>query len=81
MLRRAESVRRSDARRIQGVCCTDYNSEGWQSLCAELFAVATIPGDKVPRRLDTQLQATKFNEILHSCVLSYQEMGSINTYH
>jgi hypothetical protein len=27
--------------------------------------VATIPGDKVPRPLDTQLRETKPNEILH----------------
>jgi hypothetical protein len=30
-----------------------------------LHCVATIPGDKVPRLLDTQLHATKLNEILH----------------
>jgi Integrase core domain len=30
-----------------------------------LHCVATIPGDKVPRPLDTQLHATKPNEILH----------------
>jgi hypothetical protein len=30
-----------------------------------LHCVATIPGDKVPRPLGTQLHATKPNEILH----------------
>jgi Integrase zinc binding domain len=30
-----------------------------------LHCVATIPGDKVPRPLSTQLHATKPNEILH----------------
>jgi hypothetical protein len=30
-----------------------------------LHCVATIPGDKVPRPLGTQLYATKPNEILH----------------
>jgi transposase InsO family protein len=30
-----------------------------------LWKVATIPGDKVPRPLGTQLLATKPNEILH----------------
>jgi hypothetical protein len=30
-----------------------------------LQCVATIPGDKVPRPLGTQLHATKPNEILH----------------
>jgi hypothetical protein len=57
----------------------DNDCQGCQSLCAELFAlcrdyswrqnclhcVATIPGDRVPRPLGTQLHATKPNEILH----------------
>jgi Integrase core domain/Integrase zinc binding domain len=30
-----------------------------------LNCVATVPGDKVPRPLGTQLHATKLNEILH----------------
>jgi Integrase zinc binding domain len=30
-----------------------------------LHCVATVPGDKVPRPMDTQLHATKRNEILH----------------
>jgi hypothetical protein len=30
-----------------------------------LYRIATIPGDKVPRPLGTQLHATKPNEILH----------------
>jgi Integrase core domain len=30
-----------------------------------LHFVATVPGDKVPRPLGTQLHATKLNEILH----------------
>jgi hypothetical protein len=30
-----------------------------------LHCIATIPGDKVPRTLGTQLHATKPNEILH----------------
>jgi hypothetical protein len=30
-----------------------------------LHCVATIPGDKVPRSLGTQLHAAKPNEILH----------------
>jgi hypothetical protein len=30
-----------------------------------LHCIATIPGDKVPRQLGTQLHATKPNEILH----------------
>jgi hypothetical protein len=30
-----------------------------------LHCVATIPGEKVPRQLGTQLHATKPNEILH----------------
>jgi hypothetical protein len=30
-----------------------------------LHCVVTIPGDKVPRQLGTQLRSTKLNEILH----------------
>jgi hypothetical protein len=37
-LRRAQSVR-NDARRNQRVCCMDYNEEGCQGFCAELFAL------------------------------------------
>jgi hypothetical protein len=46
-----------------------------------LHCVATIPGDKVPRPLDTQLHATKYNEILHSdfFTLGCQETGNIST--
>jgi hypothetical protein len=44
----------------------DNDGEGCQVLCAELFAcAATVPGDKVPRPLGTQLHSTKPNEILH----------------
>jgi hypothetical protein len=46
-----------------------------------LHCVATIPGDRVPRPLDTQLHATKLKEILHFDfrILGCQETGSIST--
>jgi hypothetical protein len=42
-----------------------------------LHCVATIPGDKVPRPLSTQLHATKPNEILH---FDFLYIGSADTF-
>jgi hypothetical protein len=44
-----------------------------------LHCVATIPGDKVPRPLGTQLHATKRNEILHFDFL-YIQLSSDGRY-
>jgi hypothetical protein len=42
------------------------DGQGCQGLVQNcLHCVATIPGDKVPRPLGTQLHATKPNETLH----------------
>jgi hypothetical protein len=62
---RAQSVR-SHACRNQGVCGMDNDGQGCRGLVQNcLHCVATIPGDKVPRPLGTQLHATNPNEILH----------------
>jgi hypothetical protein len=48
-----------------------WHGQQWTTMDVKVFVqnclhcVATVPGDKVPRPLGTQLHAIKLNEILH----------------